>query len=85
MTGKRKAGVIPKDKFAKKVLEEKSVRYGNEMEDEDDWTAKVIWEMERKILVSYGMRKTSKESWRWNEELQECVTKERFAKKNMNS
>ncbi|KAK3568967.1 hypothetical protein QTP86_021378, partial [Hemibagrus guttatus] len=50
----------------------------------DDWetTAEVIRETERKVLgVSYGRRKEDKETWWWNEEVQDSIQRKRLAKK----
>ncbi|KAK3572845.1 hypothetical protein QTP86_008260 [Hemibagrus guttatus] len=51
----------------------------------DDWetTAEVIRETGRKVLgVSSGRRKEDKETWWWNEEVQDSVQRKRLAKKN---
>ncbi|KAK3516006.1 hypothetical protein QTP70_000892, partial [Hemibagrus guttatus] len=50
----------------------------------DDWetTAEVIKETGRKVLgVSSGRRKEDKETWWWNEEVQDSVQRKRLAKK----
>ncbi|KAK3519971.1 hypothetical protein QTP70_009635 [Hemibagrus guttatus] len=50
----------------------------------DDWetTAEVIRETGRKVLgVSSGMRKEDKETWWWNEEVQDSIQRKRLAKK----
>ncbi|KAK3566670.1 hypothetical protein QTP86_002847 [Hemibagrus guttatus] len=50
----------------------------------DDWetTAEVIRETERKVLgVSSGRRKEDKETWWWNEEVQDSIQRKRLAKK----
>ncbi|KAK3571166.1 hypothetical protein QTP86_003662 [Hemibagrus guttatus] len=50
----------------------------------DDWetTAEVIRETGRKVLgVSSGRRKENKETWWWNEEVQDSVQRKRLAKK----
>ncbi|KAK3507265.1 hypothetical protein QTP70_013448 [Hemibagrus guttatus] len=50
----------------------------------DDWetTAEVIRETGRKVLgVSSGRRKEDKETWWWNEEVQDSVHRNRLAKK----
>ncbi|KAK3574056.1 hypothetical protein QTP86_001329 [Hemibagrus guttatus] len=50
----------------------------------DDWetTAEVIRETGRKVLgVSSGRRKENKETWWWNEELQDSIQRKRLAKK----
>ncbi|KAK3521658.1 hypothetical protein QTP70_014697 [Hemibagrus guttatus] len=50
----------------------------------DDWetTAEVIRETGRKVLgVSSGRRKEDKETWCWNEEVQDSIQRKRLAKK----
>ncbi|KAK3515626.1 hypothetical protein QTP70_024868, partial [Hemibagrus guttatus] len=50
----------------------------------DDWetTAEVIRETGRKVLgVSSGRRKEDKETWWWNEEVQDSIQRKRLAKK----
>ncbi|KAK3545284.1 hypothetical protein QTP70_003047 [Hemibagrus guttatus] len=50
----------------------------------DDWetTAEVIRETGRKMLgVSFGRRKEDKETWWWNEEVQDSIQRKRLAKK----
>ncbi|KAK3537962.1 hypothetical protein QTP70_024796 [Hemibagrus guttatus] len=50
----------------------------------DDWetTAEVIRETGRKVLgVSSGRRKEDKETWGWNEEVQDSIQRKRLAKK----
>ncbi|KAK3517909.1 hypothetical protein QTP70_027300 [Hemibagrus guttatus] len=50
----------------------------------DDWetTAEVIRETGRKVLgVSSGRRKEAKETWWWNEEVQDSIQRKRLAKK----
>ncbi|GAA6086929.1 uncharacterized protein LOC117599788, partial [Tachysurus ichikawai] len=50
----------------------------------DDWetTAEVIRETGRKVLgVSSGRRKEDKETWWWNEEIQDSIQRKRLAKK----
>ncbi|KAK3550617.1 hypothetical protein QTP70_000690 [Hemibagrus guttatus] len=52
----------------------------------DDWetTAEVIRETGRKVLgVSSGRRKEDKETWWWNEEVQDSVQRKRLAKKEV--
>ncbi|KAK3575028.1 hypothetical protein QTP86_019793 [Hemibagrus guttatus] len=51
----------------------------------DDWetTAEVIRETGRKVLgVSSGRKKEDKETWWWNEEVQDSIQRKRLAKKN---
>ncbi|KAK3510464.1 hypothetical protein QTP70_008662 [Hemibagrus guttatus] len=53
----------------------------------DDWetTAEVIKETGRKVLgVSSGRRKEDKETWWWNEEVQDSIQRKRLAKKKWN-
>ncbi|XP_067349374.1 uncharacterized protein [Channa argus] len=50
----------------------------------DDWTttANLIRKIGRRVLgVSSGKRKADKETWWWNEEVQECIQRKRLAKK----
>ncbi|KAK3514307.1 hypothetical protein QTP70_013636 [Hemibagrus guttatus] len=50
----------------------------------DDWetTAEVIRETARKVMgVSSGRRKEDKETWSWNEEVQDSIQRKRLAKK----
>ena len=49
----------------------------------DDWTttANVIRETGRRVLGVSSGRKVDKETWWWNEEVQECIQKKRLAKK----
>ena len=54
----------------------------------DDWatTAEVVKKIARKVLgVTSGQRKEDKETWWWNEEVQESIRKKRLAKKNWDS
>ncbi|KAK3508196.1 hypothetical protein QTP70_017107 [Hemibagrus guttatus] len=51
----------------------------------DDWesTAELIRETGRKVLgVSFGRRIEDKETWWWNEEVQDSIQRKRLAKKN---
>ena len=57
---------------------------GGKEELPDDWTttAKVVRDTARKVLgVSSKQRKEDKETWWWNEEVQESIRKKRLAKK----
>uniref|UniRef100_A0A3P9HBU6 Lipoxygenase domain-containing protein n=1 Tax=Oryzias latipes TaxID=8090 RepID=A0A3P9HBU6_ORYLA len=57
---------------------------GGQDELPEDWetTAEIIRETGRKVLgVSSGKRKDGKETWWWNEEVQECVQRKRLAKR----
>ena len=49
----------------------------------DDWktTANVIRETGRRVLGVSAGRKVDKETWWWNEEVQECIQRKRLAKK----
>ncbi|KAK3508269.1 hypothetical protein QTP70_018021 [Hemibagrus guttatus] len=56
----------------------------NEVVLPDDWetTAEVVRETGRKVLgVSSGRRKEDKETWWWNEEVQDSIQRKRLAKK----
>ncbi|KAK3553039.1 hypothetical protein QTP86_031195 [Hemibagrus guttatus] len=57
---------------------------GGQVVLQDDWetTAEVIRETGRKVLgVSSGRRKEDKETWWWNEEVQDSIQRKRLAKK----
>ena len=57
---------------------------GGKVELPDDWTttAKVVRGTARKVLgVSSKQRKEDKDTWWWNEEVQESIRKKRLAKK----
>ncbi|KAK3553196.1 hypothetical protein QTP86_031776 [Hemibagrus guttatus] len=57
---------------------------GGQVSLPDDWetTAEVIRETGRKVLgVSSGRRKEDKETWWWNEEVQDSIQRKRLAKK----
>ncbi|KAK3524279.1 hypothetical protein QTP70_026044 [Hemibagrus guttatus] len=57
---------------------------GGQVVLQDDWetTAEVIRETGRKVLgVSSGRRKEYKETWWWNEEVQDSIQRKRLAKK----
>lgn len=49
----------------------------------DDWTttANVIRETGRRVLGVSSGRKVDKETWWWNEEVQECIQRKSLAKK----
>ena len=54
----------------------------------DDWatTAEVVREIARKVLgVTSGQRKEDKETWWWNEEVQESIRKKGLAKRKWDS
>ncbi|KAK3541587.1 hypothetical protein QTP86_033101 [Hemibagrus guttatus] len=64
--------------------EEHRVTYKSGGSAADDWetTAEVIRETGRKVLgVSSGRRKEDKETWWWNEEVQDSIQRKRLAKK----
>ena len=57
---------------------------GSREELPDDWerTAEVMRESAKKVFgVSSGQRKEDKETWWWNEEVQESIQRKRLAKK----
>ncbi|KAK3508392.1 hypothetical protein QTP70_027449 [Hemibagrus guttatus] len=78
--------------FAKRMDMSVVKTYFQKMEEHrvvlpDDWetTAEVIRETGRKVLgVSPGRRKEDKETWWWNEEVQDSVQRKRLAKKKWN-
>ena len=54
----------------------------------DGWvtTAEAVRETVRKVLgVSSGQRKEDKETWWWNEEVQESIQRKKLANKNWDS
>ncbi|KAK3531447.1 hypothetical protein QTP70_020542, partial [Hemibagrus guttatus] len=72
--------------FQKKVVCLRKLRQalGGQVVLPDDWetTAEVIRETGRKVLgVSSGRRKEDKETWWWNEEVQDSIQRKRLAKK----
>ncbi|MCJ8739588.1 hypothetical protein PDJAM_G00048970 [Pangasius djambal] len=72
----RKSGVAEKQKLRQAL--------GGQVVLPDDWetTAEVIRVTGRKVLgVSSGRRKEDKETWWWNEEVQDSIQRKRLAKK----
>ncbi|KAK3560574.1 hypothetical protein QTP86_010913 [Hemibagrus guttatus] len=89
---KKRSGIEKKTKWWKLKKEEccegfrQKLRQalGGQVVLPDDWetTAEVIRETGRKVLgVSSGRRKEDKETWWWNEEVQDSVQRKRLAKK----
>ncbi|KAK3510979.1 hypothetical protein QTP70_027789 [Hemibagrus guttatus] len=67
-----------------KVVEKLRQALGGQVVLPDDWetTAEVIRETGRKVLgVSSGRGKEDKETWWWNEEVQDSIQRKRLAKK----
>ncbi|KAK3540944.1 hypothetical protein QTP86_006405 [Hemibagrus guttatus] len=71
---------LKKEEFRQKLRQ----ALGGQVVLPDDWetTAEVIRETGRKVLgVSSGRRKEDKETWWWNEEVQDSIQRKRLAKK----
>ena len=93
---RRRARAEPKIKWWKLKTEDCKVKFREEVrqalggseELPDEWatTAKVVRETARKVLgVTSGQRKEDKETWWWNEEVQENIQRKRLAKKKWDS
>ncbi|KAK3556397.1 hypothetical protein QTP70_007981 [Hemibagrus guttatus] len=89
---KKRSKIEKKTKWWKLKKEECCVEFrqklrqalGGQVVLPDDWeaTAEVIRETGRKVLgVSSGRRKEDKETWWWNEEVQDSIQRKRLAKK----
>ena len=75
---------LKKEVCCEEFREEIRRTLGGKEELPDDWTttAKVLRDTARKVLgVSVKQRKEDKETWWWNEEVQESIRKKRLAKK----
>ncbi|KAK3575129.1 hypothetical protein QTP86_020814, partial [Hemibagrus guttatus] len=71
-------------KESRKAVQKLRQALGGQVVLPDDWetTAEVIRETGRKVLgVSSGRRKEDKETWWWNEEVQDSIQRKRLAKK----
>ncbi|KAK3570432.1 hypothetical protein QTP86_019316 [Hemibagrus guttatus] len=75
---------LKKEKCCEEFRQKLRQALGGQVVLPDDWetTAEVIRETGRKVLgVSSGRRKEDKETWWWNEEVQDSVQRKRLAKK----
>ncbi|MCJ8741372.1 hypothetical protein PDJAM_G00070040 [Pangasius djambal] len=73
-----------RSKIEKKTKQKLRQALGGQVVLPDDWetTAEVIRVTGRKVLgVSSGRRKEDKETWWWNEEVQDSIQRKRLAKK----
>ncbi|KAK3526590.1 hypothetical protein QTP70_030730 [Hemibagrus guttatus] len=70
--------------LAENIVSDRGTQFTSQVVLPDDWetTAEVIRETGRKVLgVSSGRRKEDKETWWWNEEVQDSIQRKRLAKK----
>ncbi|KAK3570693.1 hypothetical protein QTP86_025020 [Hemibagrus guttatus] len=75
---------LKKEECCEKFRQKLRQALGGQVLLPDDWetTAEVIRETGRKVLgVSSGRRKEDKETWWWNEEVQDSIQRKRLAKK----
>ncbi|KAK3552217.1 hypothetical protein QTP86_005984 [Hemibagrus guttatus] len=75
---------LKKEECCEEFREKLRQALGGQVVLPDDWetTAEVIRETGRKVLgVSSGRRKEDKETWWWNEEVQDRIQRKRLAKK----
>ncbi|KAK3525620.1 hypothetical protein QTP70_001367 [Hemibagrus guttatus] len=75
---------LEKEECCEKFRQKLRQALGGQVVLPDDWetTAEVIRETGRKVLgVSSGRRKEDKETWWWNEEVQDSIQRKRLAKK----
>lgn len=75
---------LKKEECCELFRQELKQALGGQLVFSDDWqtTAEVIRETGRKVLgVSHGRRKEDKETWWWNEEVQDSIKRKRLAKK----
>ncbi|KAK3548696.1 hypothetical protein QTP70_016772, partial [Hemibagrus guttatus] len=75
---------LKKEECCEEFREKLRQALGGQVVLPDDWetTAEVIRETGRKVLgVSSGRRKEDKETWWWNEEVQDSIQRKRLAKK----
>ncbi|KAK3558041.1 hypothetical protein QTP86_006419 [Hemibagrus guttatus] len=81
---KTKGWKLKKEECCEEFRQKLRQALGGQVVLPDDWetTAEVIRETGRKVLgVSSGRRKEDKETWWWNEEVQDSVQRKRLAKK----
>ncbi|KAK3572907.1 hypothetical protein QTP86_010579 [Hemibagrus guttatus] len=84
MEKKAKWWKLKKEECCEEFREKLRQALGGQVVLPDDWetTAEVIRETGRKVLgVSSGRRKEDKETWWWNEEVQDSIQRKRLAKK----
>ncbi|KAK3537535.1 hypothetical protein QTP70_013397 [Hemibagrus guttatus] len=75
---------LKKEECCEEFRQKLSQALGGQVVLPDDWetTAEVIRETGRKVLgVSSGRRKEDKETWWWNEKVQDSIQRKRLAKK----
>ncbi|KAK3526858.1 hypothetical protein QTP86_000716 [Hemibagrus guttatus] len=75
---------LKKEEYCEEFRQKLRQALGGQVVLPDDWetTAEVIRETGRKVLgVSSGKRKEDKETWWWNEEVQDSIQRKRLAKK----
>ncbi|KAK3534319.1 hypothetical protein QTP86_014230, partial [Hemibagrus guttatus] len=75
---------LKKEECCEEFRQELRQALGGQVVLPDDWetTAEVVRETGRKVLgVSSGRRKEDKETWWWNEEVQDSIQRKRLAKK----
>ncbi|KAK3509147.1 hypothetical protein QTP70_020260, partial [Hemibagrus guttatus] len=75
---------LKKEEWCEEFRQKLRQALGGQVVLPDDWetTAEVIRETGRKVLgVSSGRRKEDKETWWWNEEVQDSIQRKRLAKK----
>ncbi|KAK3550918.1 hypothetical protein QTP70_008728 [Hemibagrus guttatus] len=75
---------LKKEEYCEEFRQKLRQALGGQVVLPDDWetTAEVIRETGRKVLgVSSGRRKEDKETWWWNEEVQDSIQRKRLAKK----
>ncbi|KAK3553754.1 hypothetical protein QTP70_009191 [Hemibagrus guttatus] len=81
---KTKCWKLKKEECCEEFRQKLRQALGGQIVLADDWetTAEVIRETGRKVLgVSSGKRKEDKETWWWNEEVQDSIQRKRLAKK----
>ncbi|KAK3507843.1 hypothetical protein QTP70_001395 [Hemibagrus guttatus] len=84
MEKKTKWWKLKKEECCEEFREKLRQALGGQVVLPDDWetTAEMIRETGRKVLgVSSGRRKEDKETWWWNEEVQDSIQRKRLAKK----
>ncbi|KAK3514119.1 hypothetical protein QTP70_005119 [Hemibagrus guttatus] len=81
---KTKWGKLKKEECCEEFRQKLRQALGGQVVLPDDWetTAEVIRDKGRKVLsVSFVRKKEDKETWRWNEEVQDSIQRKRLAKK----